>query len=129
MDLTATIRREFMRVIRSFAQGKSLTLVPENMMVPQPEGPYLEAWLLPADNAVGTLNAPRQQGIFQVNIYTTADEGAGAADKLAAEVMALFPRGRVLGVVALGKYPNRSKGMMLNGRYAVTVSVAYFAIG
>lgn len=128
MDLTTSIRREFERKVQQYAKSKGLPVVFENVSVPQPAGDYLETYLLPTDNSIGALNAVKHNGLFQVNIYTQQSKGAATADRIAAEVMALFPRGARFGVVALGKHPSRSKGSTISDRYVVTVTADYFAI-
>ena len=128
MDLTANIRREFARAVKNYAASQALPVVFENVSVPQPSGDYLETYLMPTETGSGTLNAARQNGLFQINIYTLQNKGTLTADRIAAELMALFVRGTRLGIVAIGKHPNRSKGMLVNGWYAVTVTVDYFVI-
>lgn len=128
MDLTAQIRRALEKAVYSYAQSHRLPLVPENTDTRQPSGAYLQIALLPADTVQGTLNAAKYSGIFQITVYVPQNSGAGQADEIAAELINLFRRGGKFGVAAIRQHPSRSKGYMLDGRYAVAVSVPYLAI-
>nr|DAU03372.1 MAG TPA: tail completion protein [Caudoviricetes sp.] len=128
MDLTAQIRRALEKAVHSYAQSHRLPLVPENTDTKQPSGAYLQTALLPADTVQGTLNAAKYSGIFQITVYAPQNSGAGQADEITSELINLFRRGGKFGVVAIRQHPSRSKGYMLDGRYAVVVSVPYLAI-
>lgn len=128
MDLTAQIRRALEKVVDSYAQSHRLPLVPENTDTKQPSGAYLQTALLPVDTVQGTLNAAKYSGIFQITVYVPQNSGAGQADEIAAELINLFRRGGKFGVAAIRQYPSRSNGYILDGRYAVVVSVPYLAI-
>lgn len=128
MDLTAQIRRALEKAVYSYAQSRRLPLVPENTDTKQPSGAYLQTALLPVDTVQGTLNAAKYSGIFQITVYVPQNSGAGQADEITSELINLFRRGGKFGVVAIRQHPSRSKGYMLDGRYAVVVSVPYLAI-
>ena len=128
MDLTAQIRRALEKAVDSYAQSHRLPLVPENTDTKQPSGAYLQTARLPADTVQGTLNAAKYSGIFQITVYVPQNSGAGQADEITSELINLFRRGGKFGVVAIRQHPSRSKGYMLDGRYAVAVSVPYLAI-
>lgn len=128
MDLTAQIRRALEKAVDSYAQSHRLPLVPENTDTKQPSGAYLQTALLPVDTVQGTLNAAKYSGIFQITVYVPQNSGAGQADEITSELINLFRRGGKFGVVAIRQHPSRSKGYMLDGRYAVVVSVPYLAI-
>ena len=128
MDLTAQIRRALEKAVAGYTQSHRLPLVPENTDTKQPSGADLQTALLPADTVQGTLNAAKYSGIFQITVYVPQNSGAGQADEIAAELINLFRRGGKFGVAAIRQHPSRSKGYMLDGRYAVAVSVPYLAI-
>ena len=128
MDLTAQIRRALEKAAAGYAQSHRLPLVPENTDTKQPSGAYLQTALLPVDTVQGTLNAAKYSGIFQITVYVPQNSGAGQADEIAAELINLFRRGGKFGVAAIRQYPSRSNGYILDGRYAVVVSVPYLAI-
>lgn len=128
MDLTAQIRRELFGVLKKWADGKKLAVVFENTAVRQPENEYAEVWLMPSATESGSLNTPKQSGMLQVLVFVPPNKGTARADALAAEVMGCFPCGLVLGTVSLPNYPSRSQGRMVNGWYAVAVTVEYWAM-
>ena len=128
MDLTAQIRRALEKAVYSYAQSRRLPLVPENTDTKQPSRAYLQTALLPVDTVQGTLNAAKYSGIFQITVYVPQNSGAGQVDEITSELINLFRRGGKFGVVAIRQHPSRSKGYMLDGRYAVVVSVPYLAI-
>lgn len=100
--------------------------------VPTAGETYLEATLLPGEvvmpEMTGTLR--REIGIFQVTVCIPVGGGTGAAEAVAEQIIALFPRGTSLtynGISATIEKAWRSVGAPVGAWYRLPVSVRYWS--
>ncbi|EGY53145.1 phage tail terminator-like protein [Neisseria shayeganii] len=127
MELNRTVHHPLEKAVKDYAQKKKIKVVFENVNSGSLKPPYLVTSLLPADTSAATLCGSRQQGIFQVTVYLALNSGVADADLYAAEIMALFEPSTKHGAVSFG-FPSRSRGHVLEGCYAVVISIPYFSM-
>ena len=96
------------RIIRSLFESRlkewADTTVPkleiafEDVAFTPPDGPYLKAFLLPANPDSEDLEGKHiaYRGVFQVSVVTKSGSGRGAAGLIAEDIAALFPNNLAL---------------------------------
>ncbi|WP_313398196.1 phage tail terminator-like protein [Stenotrophomonas sp.] len=75
------------------AQTPALPVAWQNVRFTEPAGTYLRAFLLPADTGSDDLAGVHRlyRGVYQINVCAPINAGPGEAEKVAAELAALFP--------------------------------------
>ena len=94
---------------------------------PPTNGAYARAYLLPAatnDPSLGMAHR-RYSGTFQINVFCPKGEGPDAAQVLAEEIEALYPRGLAINGVRITKTPEIGRGTPDGNWYMVPVFVTY----
>ena len=96
------------RIIRSLFESRlkawadtrvpKLAIAFEDVVFTPPDGPYLKAFLLPANPDSEDLEGKHiaYRGVFQVSVVTKSGSGRGAAGLIAEDIAALFPNNLAL---------------------------------
>lgn len=113
--------------LRDFAKSKGIPIAYENVSFKGSET-YLEPFLLPTKNLSETFGRERESGIYQVNVYTPANDGPKVADQLASEIMALFKTGSKSGDYIHIPPSSRSQGFKTETHYCVAISINYMRL-
>lgn len=117
--------------LNNFSSANSISVAWENKSYKPTVGvSYLSATLLPADSepmGVGNSSAIEHLGVYQVNIFTDADKGKGAAIVLADKLATYFPRGNLTynDKTIRIRSVSRGSGARDGAWYVVPVSISY----
>lgn len=90
------------------AQNPRLPIAFQNAAFTKPNGPYLEAYLLPNATLNKTVDGKRKtyMGIFQVNCWYPSGKGMGPVEQIAQDIVNLYPMLPKIGAVSIEKTPD-----------------------
>ena len=129
----ALIRRALETALKTYADGASLPVQWQNVILnPQPAA-YLRAFLLPAQTSSADIARTNRAhaGIFQISICRPLNEGPGNAEAIAAALSAVFRPSTPLsaGGITVWCAQPLSVGASINepGHYVLPCTVQYLA--
>lgn len=128
------IRRAFETALQTWATANTLPVAWENVeLVPQPDGAYVRAFLLPAQTFSDDLQRAHSvfRGVFQISLCMPTGAGPAAAEALVASLRAAFPASVPLSAGGLTVFItdplSRGPGIPEPDRYVVPCSLPYRA--
>lgn len=91
------------------------------------DGTFLEAFLLPNDTLNKELSGSRKTyiGLFQVNCWARSGKGMGEVERLAQNVIGIYPMLPKSGAVSIEKTPHAEKSILDSGWVIVPVTIQY----
>ena len=132
--MNADIREAFETRIAAYAAAHTpaLPVAWENTSyTPSPLVAYLHCAMLPAPTvnpALGT-KFDRLVGFYAINVYGIQDQGPAAAEAVADDLIALFPRGGMVQngkLINIDKTSSRTQGLNdINGFFFIPVRIQY----
>lgn len=127
-----TIRSEIESRLRAFAsvQVPPIPIAVENRKFDKPtSGYYFEVTILDSTpmNANLAANSTRLWGKFQISCYGPLGEGMGAIEKLAQQVVELYPVIPKIGIVSIEKPLSAGQGIIVDNFVCVPITGSYRA--
>lgn len=124
MNITQHIRQTFETIIYDWSNTVGVPVVFENIETDEQTQTFIQTTLIPTAAEHYTLGSDEYRGIFQLNLYTPKGQSVVEADRLAGEIMQLYPAG-YYGDLLIRKPPERTQGQLIDDWYAVSVSINY----
>ena len=128
------IRRAFETRLGTYAAAQSMPVAWENVALnPQPTGPYLRGFLLPAGTSSLSLDRLHRQrvGIYQIDVCMPTGTGPSAAEAIVAALEYVFLPSVVLNESGLLVYIvdplSRGPALQDADRYVIPCSILYRA--
>lgn len=124
-----TVRTEIESRLLAYAQAEMLPVAFENASFEPPAGDWLSLYFLSPSLLNRNLAAEgvREEGMFQVSIFTKQGTGTGRSNELVRQVSALFPVLPKDGLVSIESPPTPAKGFPDGSHWCVPVTVRYRA--
>jgi hypothetical protein len=123
-----TVRKEIEMRLADFAATNKLPLAYENANFTKPAGEWLEIIFLTPNKLHRSVAAGvREEGMFQVNVFTRLGIGSGRSSELVEQVSALFPVLPKVGLVSIEQPPNAARGFPDENHWCVPITVRYRA--
>ena len=126
-----TIRSTITKAVDTWAKEKGIPLAREwqPFIKPTGQGTFVELHIIPADTIIASLDGERKRyvGDVIINIWAKGGYGTGAAEKLAEEIVELFPVvPKIYGAVSIETVPSIKRHIVDGSGYMVLpVSFSY----
>lgn len=119
---TAIVRAALETRLATWASTQSLPIAYQNVGFTKPNGPWLEAILIPNLTMNKEITGTRKTmlGFFQVNVWTPQGQGTGQAEAIAQGIVDLFPMVPKFGSVSIESTPSVERTHPDEDGWAVT---------